>query len=140
MNKRIVFKTLDGGCGVIIPTAKALLKMTIEQIAYKDVPEGLDWRIVDIDSIPSDRTFRAAWTDALPTVTVDVDMPKARAIHMVNLRKIRNEKLKALDVEQLKGNDVTAQKQALRDMPDNVNLTVIDTPEELKNYKPEILL
>jgi hypothetical protein len=36
--------------------------MSIEDIAKKDVPTGLKYKIVDISDIPSDRTFRNAWT------------------------------------------------------------------------------
>jgi ribosomal protein S12 len=36
--------------------------MTIEQIAQKDVPTGLNYKIVNVSEISSDRTFRDAWT------------------------------------------------------------------------------
>ena len=35
--------------------------LTIEQIAAKDVPAGKPYKIVSVDDIPSDRTFRDAW-------------------------------------------------------------------------------
>jgi hypothetical protein len=59
MNQRIIFPTDDGGVAVIIPADCGL---TIEQIAAKDVPAGKPYEIVDADDIPSDRTFRNAWT------------------------------------------------------------------------------
>jgi hypothetical protein len=59
MNQRIIFPTDDGGVAVIIPADCGL---TIEQIAAKDVPEGKPFQIVDVADIPSDRTFRNAWT------------------------------------------------------------------------------
>jgi hypothetical protein len=136
MTQRIVFKNSDGSVGIIIPTPEALRTMTIEQIAEKDVPQGLEWRITSANNIPSDRTFRAAWTDNLPTPTVDVDMPKARDIKMVEIRKLRNEKLEELDIETLKGNNVQAEKQVLRDLPDNIDLEQFTTPDELKEYIP----
>lgn len=58
MNKRIIYPTDNGGVAVIIPTDCGL---TIEQIAAKDVPAGKTYKIVDVSSIPSDRTFRDAW-------------------------------------------------------------------------------
>jgi hypothetical protein len=58
-NLRIVYRTADNGVAVIIPVPDCGL--TIEQIAAKDVPAGAPHRIVDVSSIPSDRTFRAAW-------------------------------------------------------------------------------
>lgn len=60
MNQRIIYKT-DDGVAVIIPTPDALQTYTIQQIAEKDVPEGLPYKIVDVSEIPSDRTFRGAW-------------------------------------------------------------------------------
>lgn len=59
MNKRIIYPTEDGGVVVIIPSVECGL--TIEEIATKDVPEGVEFKIVDISEIPSDRTFRDAW-------------------------------------------------------------------------------
>ncbi len=59
MDKRIIYKTPEGGVAVIIPSDNCGL--TIEQIAAKDVPSGLEYHIVDAADIPSDRTFRNAW-------------------------------------------------------------------------------
>jgi hypothetical protein len=60
MNQRIIYPTDDGGVAVIIPSPNCGL--TIEQIAAKDVPAGKPYEIVDAADIPSDRTFRNAWT------------------------------------------------------------------------------
>lgn len=60
MNKRIIYKDNEH-LMVIIPTTEALETMTIKQIAKKDVPTGLKFKIVDVSEIPSDRTFRNAW-------------------------------------------------------------------------------
>ena len=59
MDKRIIYKNTDGTIGIIIP---ANCGLTIEQIAKKDVPTGLNYKIVDVSEISSDRTFRDAWT------------------------------------------------------------------------------
>ena len=59
---RIIYETSDGGVAVIVPTPEALETMTIEQIAAKDVPEEKEYHIVDVAEIPTDRTFRDAWT------------------------------------------------------------------------------
>lgn len=61
-DKRIIYKRTDGGITIIVPTPDALQSMTIEQIAQKDVPTGLKYKIVDVSEISSDRTFRDAWT------------------------------------------------------------------------------
>jgi len=59
MNKRIIYKNTDGSIAIIIPADCGL---TVEQIAKKDVPTGLSYKIVNVSDISSDRTFRNAWT------------------------------------------------------------------------------
>lgn len=59
--KRIIYKTAEGGVAVLIPTAEWLETHTIEELAEKDVPAGVEFKIVDVSDIPSDRTFRDAW-------------------------------------------------------------------------------
>jgi hypothetical protein len=56
---RIIYPTPEGGVAIIIPAPDCGL--TIEQIAAKDVPAGVPFRIVEADTIPIDRTFRSAW-------------------------------------------------------------------------------
>ena len=58
-NPRIIYPTPEGGVALIIPAPDCGL--TAEQIAAKDVPAGVPFRIVEADTIPSDRTFRNAW-------------------------------------------------------------------------------
>lgn len=58
-NPRIIYPTPDGGVAVIVPAPDCGL--TIEQIAAKDVPAGVPFRIVESTDIPEDRTFRNAW-------------------------------------------------------------------------------
>ena len=59
MDKRIVYKNDDGTIAIIVPAECGL---TIEEIAAKDVPEGKEYHIIDVSEIPTDRTFRDAWT------------------------------------------------------------------------------
>lgn len=149
----VVYKTPEGGVGILRPTneflamAKAhvekkhknlpvedLNTFILEYVAHKDVPEGLEWRILDKEKLPSDRKFRNAWTDELPTETVDVDYDKACDIKMAEIRYLRDEKLKRLDVETMKGNDVQTEKQILRDLPETVELP--KTVEALTEFIP----
>jgi hypothetical protein len=58
-NPRIIYPTTEGGVAIIIPAPECGL--TIEQIAAKDVPAGVPYRIVEAAAIPTDRTFRNAW-------------------------------------------------------------------------------
>ena len=62
MNQRIIYPTDEGGVAVIIPSPEYLSIHTIEELAAKDVPAGKPFQIVNVEDIPSDRTFRNAWT------------------------------------------------------------------------------
>ena len=59
MNQRIIYQNDEGGISIIVPADCGL---TIEEIAAKDVPAGKAYNIVDVSEIPTDRTFRDAWT------------------------------------------------------------------------------
>jgi hypothetical protein len=61
MTKRIIYPTDNGGVAVIVPAPEYLETHTIEELAAKDVPAGKEYKIVDVEDIPSDRTFRNAW-------------------------------------------------------------------------------
>ena len=55
MTKRIIYPTDNGGVAIIIPTNGV-------ETAMKDIPEGKPFKIVEASDIPTDRTFRDAWT------------------------------------------------------------------------------
>ncbi|WP_166168055.1 hypothetical protein [Acinetobacter sp. SA01] len=59
---KIIYRNENGGVSIITPTPEALKHMTINEIALKDVPTGLPFAIVEDSEIPTDRTFRDAWT------------------------------------------------------------------------------
>ena len=59
-DKRIIYTTDDGGVAIVIPADNCPL--TVEQIRDKDVPTGKTSYIVDKSVIPTDRSFRNAWT------------------------------------------------------------------------------
>lgn len=59
MNQRIIYPNDEGGVSIIVPAPECGL--TIEEIAAKDVPAGKPFKIVDVEDVPSDRTFRNAW-------------------------------------------------------------------------------
>lgn len=59
MNKRVIYKNTNGGVSVIIPSPDSGL--TVEQIAAKDVPTGLAYKIVNVSDIPTDRSARDLW-------------------------------------------------------------------------------
>lgn len=55
--KRIIYINEDNGVSIIVPTGE----LPIEEVARKDVPAGVAYKIVEESDIPSDRTFRDAW-------------------------------------------------------------------------------
>jgi hypothetical protein len=61
MNQRIIYPNDNGGVDIIIPSPEYLETHTIEELAAKDVPAGKEYKIVDVEDIPTDRTFRNAW-------------------------------------------------------------------------------
>ena len=63
---RIIFPTPDGGIAIIIPTGE----LPIEEVAAKDVPAGVPYRVIDASDLPLDRTFRNAWTADFSDVEV----------------------------------------------------------------------
>jgi hypothetical protein len=116
--------------------------MSIEEIAAKDVPAGLPYKIVESLDIESDY-FDAYEFDGNTGAVVNI--AKAKAIHLDKFRAARTPKLQALDVaysradesgDVAKKAEIAVQKQALRDV------TKIELPNDLaaiKNTWPEIL-
>ena len=96
-------------------------------------------------TVPTDRTFRGAWTfngDA-----VEVDMTAAVAIHKDNLRAERKPRLEALDVDYMKAleagtgaTEIATQKQTLRDITGDARLTAAADPDALKALTLAVLL
>lgn len=96
-------------------------------------------------TVPADRTFRGAWQ--FNGAAVDIDMAAARDIHRDNLRREREPKLAALDVDYMKaleqGGDtaaIAAQKQALRDVTADARIEAASTPDELKALTLDVLI
>ncbi len=56
---KIIYKTKENTVSVITPSPE--WGGTIEELAQKDVPTGLKYKIVEDSVIPSDRSFRDAW-------------------------------------------------------------------------------
>lgn len=112
--------------------------VSIEEIAKKDVPDGVPYRITESSNLPKDRTFREAWTDDNPTETVDVYMEAAREVHMKRIRDVRNSELEELDKRKY-GSEYDEKRQQLRDLPKSLDLSVAKTPEELQELWPSEL-
>ena len=75
---------------------------------------------------------------------IGVNMTKARAIHLTEIRRVRNAELAAKDTTFMRAVEagdtsaqsaIAAEKQVLRDIPQTFDLTT-DTPEELNAKWP----
>ena len=56
---KIIYKTPENTVTVLCPAKRT--KLSIKELAEKDVPTGLKYKIVEDSDIPSDRSFRNAW-------------------------------------------------------------------------------
>tara|TARA_Y100000401_G_scaffold5660_1_gene3823 strand:- start:154 stop:354 length:201 start_codon:yes stop_codon:yes gene_type:complete len=57
---RLIYENDEGGISIVVPSDNCGL--TLDQIKAKDVPSGKTVYTVDKSAIPTDRSFRNAWT------------------------------------------------------------------------------
>jgi len=101
--------------------------------------------VVDESALPGDHYFFDAWEWVDGAVAVN--MAKARVIHMDKIRISRNRELAAKDITFMRAVEdsdtaaqsaITTEKQTLRDIPANFDITTgVDTPEQLKAKWPD---
>jgi hypothetical protein len=65
--KLIIYPNDNGGVVILTPTPECLQTRTIEEIAAKDVPAGVPYKIINASDLPTDRTFRNAWEAQIDT-------------------------------------------------------------------------
>jgi len=131
---KIIYQNQSGGVSVIHPTGE----LPIEEVAAKDVPEGVTYEIVEDDAIPADRYFRNAWV--ANGAAVDVDLDKAKEIGHQHRRQQRAEEFAPYDeviAKQIPGVDAAAAEKARQQIRDKYALIqdVIEgasTPDEIK--------
>ena len=137
---RIVYTQEDGTLAIIVPAPNC---KDINDL-LKAVPDGAPRQAIMQNDIPEDRYFRDAWE---LDQGIKICRKKAEGIHLNKLRAIRDEKLKAEDIEYQKAiefrddakmNAIANRKKKLRDMPMDVDFTGLSL-EELKNFTPDIL-
>jgi hypothetical protein len=123
---KIVIKRASGGVSIMTLINNSDEAESIEKWKLAHPEEYVSHRSMPDDAIPTDRTFRNAWADTTPELVIDVDMTKARNIHLESIRLKRNAELAKLDVEAIKAQDmgnaetlaqIKARKQELRDLP-----------------------
>lgn len=57
--KRIIYPQENGVLGIICPSPEC---QSLDILIEMDVPEGAPYAIVDVEDIPTDRTYRNSWT------------------------------------------------------------------------------
>lgn len=135
MEKAIVYQQ-SGKTVILYPVSNSGL--TVEEIATKDVPTGVLYKIINVSELPTDREFRNAWScDADMNLTID--MEKARDVWRDKIRIARKPKLAELDVQYMRAQEagedtsaIVATKNKLRDFPAKPEITSASTVEELK--------
>ena len=132
-DKNIVYTQNDF---LIVLSLSDKCSLTVEEIQAKDVPDGVTSYIVDHSSLPTDTDFQNAWV--YKDGSVQVDLAKAKEVHKEYIRRERQEKLAALDIEfqqALETGDtsaVVAKKQALRDAPADSAIDAATSTDQLK--------
>ena len=115
---------------------------TVQEVADKDVPDGVPYSIVEDSTIPTDQSFRDAWKGVgigTTGATITEDITKAKEIHKSNIRNTRKPLLSALDIDFQRALEtsadtsaIVAKKQALRDAPAASGIATASNTTELK--------
>ena len=140
----------DPETGILVETFPCLNEInpatdkpfTVQEIADKDVPDGVSYSIVDDSIIPTDQSFRDAWVGVgigTTGATITEDITKAKEIHKRNIRLARASKFTDLDIEYQRAletsadtSTIVAKKQALRDAPAASGITTAANVTDLK--------
>ena len=115
---------------------------TVQEVADKDVPDGVSYSIVEDSTIPTDQSFRDAWVGVgigTTGATITEDITKAKEIHIKQIRIARASKFTDLDIEYQRATEtsadtsaIVAKKQALRDAPAASGITTAANANDLK--------
>jgi hypothetical protein len=143
---KIVIKTTDG-VAVMTLVEGAVISECISKWQAVNPNQYISHREMPDDAVPTDRTFRDAWADTTPELIIDIDMAKARNIHLESIRIKRNAELSKLDIEATKAQDIgdaetlaqiRTRKQELRDLPATLApaLASANSVAELKEIQP----
>ncbi len=137
-------KSYDQSVSVIVP-AKDFKGTEKEWLELTELDAIDDYLVLYPIQVPGDRYFREAWE--IVDDAIQVNLEKAKRIHIEYLCRERDERLRQLDIETLtafeKGSiekleRVIDLKEALRNMPedDGFNVTDIDA---LRKFRPSCL-
>ena len=135
ITKRIIYSTPEGGVAIVTPVEP----LPIEEIAIKCVPPGIPFEIVEIDIIPTDRTFRNAWVMGDCCINHNID--KCKEIGHTIRRTKRAEEFAPYDeviAKQIPGKDAgkcEESRQIIRDKYAAIqdSIDAAETPDEIKS-------
>ena len=157
--KGIACRRPDGGLSLVWPSATLIARYrdprgrldqsaVIAHLRRRCLPPGaVVLGLVEQDSLPVERRFRDAWD--VEAGTVAVDMTQAREIHLGLIRAARDRALMDLDSAYLRADEigdadekrrVAARKQALRELPQRLELDAIEDPAALAAHWPPELV
>lgn len=131
---KIIYQNQEGGISVIYPTGE----LSIQEVAAKDVPEGVPYEIVEDDAIPTDRTFRNAWV--MGDCCIEHDLERCKAIGHDMRRAARAAEFAPHDeviAKMIPGEDAEAAEDARQEIRDRYatiqsEIDAAATPDEIK--------
>lgn len=127
MQNCIVFTDNEGTTKITYPVEK-----TVEEL-ISNYPNG---KIINISEVPKDRKYRSAWN--FNGQKIEINLDKAKEIKLKEIRKLRDEKLKELDIDFIKAlednkdtKNITIEKKRLRDLPQSIENRIFISIEEI---------
>jgi hypothetical protein len=139
---KLITYSQNNGVGVIIPSDPS---MTIEEIAERDVPQGIPYLIVETLDVSDIYDGYLSAYDYNEETGAKVNIEKAKGVHLDKFRTARTPLLSKLDVDYMralevedsvKASQIAIAKQELRDV---TKITLPDTLPEIKEVWPTIL-
>ena len=149
-DKRIVYQGDEGRAVVVIPAPEFLASGgTMDDLLIKSVPENCrdSADIVEVDTVPSDRTFRNAWVSSSGE-SVSVDLDKSKVLAKEKVREARTPKFQELDIAYQRADEdgdadakaaVVVKKQTARDATADTKITNADSVDNLKTGMNEVI-
>jgi len=139
MSQVIAYSKPAGGVAIVV-TAPGV---SLEEVIQRDIPSNVEIYTINSNQLPEDKEFRNCWE--LVNGSVSVNIEQAKEVWKDKWREARKPKLEQLDIEfmraleqgdTIKQEQVTEQKQALRDVTDT---PLPNTIASIKSVWPEIL-
>lgn len=118
----IIYPEANNAVSVVIPFPGYLVDHTIEDVAKKDVPKGLPYRIVNRAELPQHIVFRGAWEYE----PLQINPDKAKIIAHGIRRQKRSEEFAPLDdliskkIPNVNEGEIERQRQQIREKYDAI--------------------